>query len=319
MKKRMSTVENVIIIWSWPAGHTAAIYAARANLNPLMFEWFLAWGVAAGGQLTTTTEIENFPGFVSIGWPELMMKMREQSIHSGTKIETKTVDKVDLQSTPFKVFVGDTIHETNTIILATGATAKRLNLPGEETYRQKGISACAVCDGWLPFFRNKHLIVIWWWDTACEEASFLTKFASKVSLLVRRDELRASKAMQDRVFANEKIEVLWHTEWKEVIWDGKMMTGIIITNNQTDEEKTLEAWWLFYAIGHTPNTKFLDGQIALDDTGYVITKPGTTQTNVAGVFAAGDVQDKKYRQAITSAWTGCMAAMDVEHHIVSGH
>lgn len=313
----MSAVENVIIIGSGPAGHTAAIYAARANLNPLMFEGFLAGWVAAGGQLTTTTEIENFPGYISIGGPELMMKMREQSLHAGTRIETRTVDKVDLQSTPFKVFVGDLVHETKTIIIATGATAKRLHLPGEETYRQRGISACAVCDGWLPFFRNKHLIVIGWGDTACEEASFLTKFASKVTMLVRRNELRASKAMQQRVLDNPKIEVLRHTEGKEVIGDGTMMTGMIVTNNQTGDERTLDAGGLFYAIGHTPNTGFLDGQIELDDTGYVVTKPGTTQTNVSGVFAAGDVQDKKYRQAITSAGTGCMAAMDAEHWIVS--
>ncbi len=315
----MGAVENVIIIWSWPAGHTAAIYAARANLSPLMFEWFLAGWVAAGGQLTTTTEIENFPGYLSIGGPELMMKMREQSVHAGTRIETRTVDKVDLQSTPFKVFVNDVVHETKTIIIATGATAKRLHLPGEEIYRQRGISACAVCDGWLPFFRNKHLIVIGGGDTACEEASFLTKFASKVSLLVRRDELRASKAMQQRVFDNEKIEILRHTEGKEIIGDGKMMTGMLVTNNQTGEEKTLDAGWLFYAIGHTPNTGFLDGQIALDDNGYITTKPGTVATNIDGVFAAGDVQDKKYRQAITSAGTGCMAAMDAEHYIVSWH
>lgn len=313
----MSGVENVIIIGSGPAGHTAAIYAARANLNPLMFEWFLAGWVAAGGQLTTTTEIENFPGYLSIGGPELMMKMREQSIHAGTRIETRTVDKVDFQWHPFKVFVGDVIHEANTIIIATGATAKRLHLPGEEMYRQRGISACAVCDGGLPFFRNKHLVVIGWGDTACEEASFLTKFASKVSLLVRRDELRASKAMQQRIFDNPKIEVLRHTEGKEVIGDGRMMTGIVVTNNQTWQETTLDAGGLFYAIGHTPNTGFLDGQIQLDDTGYIVTKPWTTQTNIAGVFAAGDVQDKKYRQAITSAGTGCMAAMDAEHWIVS--
>ena len=340
----MSKKENVIIIGSWPAGHTAAIYAGRANLEPLMFEWFLAWWVAAGWQLTTTTEIENFPGFVSIGWPELMTKMREQSIHSGTRIETKTVDKVDLSSQPYKVYVGDAIYETKTIIIATGATAKRLGLPGEKEYRQRGISACAVCDGGLPIFRNKHLIVIGWGDTACEEASFLTKFASKVTMLVRRDELRASKAMQERVFANEKIEILWNTEGKEVVGDDNMMTGIKVFNNQTNEEQTLEAGWLFYAIGHTPNTKFLDGQVELDDTGYIITYSKVcenaingsqplskekaekladgkerfpTSTSVSGVFAAGDVQDKKYRQAITSAGTGCMAAMDAEHYILS--
>lgn len=313
----MNTVENIIIIGSWPAGHTAAIYAARANLDPLMFEWFLAGGVAAGGQLTTTTEVENFPWFVSISGPELMMKMREQSLHSGTRIETKTVDKVDLSWHPFKVYVGDDVHETKAIIIATGATAKRLGLLGEEQYWQRGISACAVCDGGLPIFRDKHLIVIGGWDTACEEASFLTKFASKVTMLVRRDEFRASKAMQDRVFDNPKIEILWNTEGKEIIGDGNMMTGIIVTNNKTGQETTIEAWWLFYAIGHTPNTAFLDGQIETDDSGYIITKPGKTETNIVWVFAAGDVQDKKYRQAITSAGTGCMAAMDAEHWLVS--
>lgn len=312
-------MENVIIIWSGPAWHTAAIYAARANLNPIMFEGFLAGGVAAGWQLTTTTEIENFPGYISIGWPELMMKMRKQSVHAGTTIITKTVDKVDVSTHPFKVYVGSDTYETKTIIIATGATAKRLHLAGEEIYRQRWVSACAVCDGWLPIFRNKNLIVIWGWDTACEEASFLTKFASKVTLLVRRDELRASKAMQQRVFDNKKIEILWNTEGKEIVGDGNMMTWLVVVNNKTNEEQTLDAGWLFYAIWHTPNTWFLDGQIGLDETGYIITKPWTTQTNIPGVFAAGDVQDKKYRQAITSAGTGCMAAMDAEHFIVSGH
>ena len=204
----MGSKENVIIIGSGPAAHTAAIYAGRARLNPLMFEGEMAAGVAAGGQLTTTTEIENFPGFAHISGPELMIKMREQAIGCGTRIETKTVDKVDLSGKPYKVYVGDNVYESETLIIATGATAKRLNLPGEDVYWQKGISACAVCDGGLPIFRNKPLVVIGGGDTAVEEATYLTKYASKVTLLVRRDVLRASKVMQERLFSNDKIEVL---------------------------------------------------------------------------------------------------------------
>ncbi len=308
-------MENLIIIGSGPAAHTAAIYAGRAKLNPLMFEGLFAGGVAAGGQLTTTTEVENFPGFPDgISGPELMTKMREQSMKSGARIETLTIDRVDFQSHPLKVFSDQNSFEARTVIIATGATAKRLNISGEEKLWQRGISACAVCDGGLPIFRNKVLAVIGGGDTAAEEATYLTKFASKVFLLVRRDELRASKAMQERVFSNEKIEVLWNAEALEAIGD-KSLSQLRILNNRTKQESTLDVGGLFYAIGHMPNTDFLAGQVELDEALYIKTKPGTTQTSVPGVFACGDVQDKIFRQAITPAGTGCMAALEAEKYL----
>ena len=310
-------MENIIIIGSGPAGHTAAIYAARANLNPLMFEGMFAAGVAAGGQLTTTTEVENFPGFPKgISGPALMDMMREQSVHCGTRIITETVDSVDTSAQPFKVLAGGQEYLTKAIIIATGATAKRMNLPGEERLWQKGISACAVCDGALPFFRNKVLAVIGGGDSAVEEASFLTKFAAKVLLIVRRDVLRASKVMQERAKVNPKIEILFNTIPVEVLGD-KMVSGLKIKSTVNAEVKTIDIGGLFYAIGHVPNTAFLNGQITCDESGYIITKPGTTKTSVDGVFAAGDVQDKVYRQAITSAGTGCMAALEAEHFLAS--
>ncbi len=310
-------MENLVIIGSGPAAHTAAIYTARAKLNPLMFEGMMAGGVAAGGQLTTTTEVENFPGFPDgIAGPELMVRMRAQSVKCGARIMTETVDKVDLGRGTFKVFVGAKSVETKSIIIATGATAKRLNIPGEDKLWQRGISACAVCDGGLPIFRSKVLVVIGGGDTACEEALYLTKFASKLVMLVRRDVLRASKAMQERVLADKKIEVKWNTNPIEALGD-KFLTGIKIRNNKTAEESLVEASGLFYAIGHQPNTSFLNGQLELDDVGYIKTVPGTTKTSVEGVFACGDVQDKVYRQAITAAGSGCMAALDVERYLSS--
>jgi len=309
------SVENVIIIGSGPAGHTAAIYAARANLSPLMFEGEFAAGVAAGGQLTTTTDVENFPGFpTGIQGPELMMNMRAQSEHNGARIKTLTVDSVDLSARPFKVVVGDRTYLSQTLIIATGATAKRMNVPGEERLWQNGISACAVCDGGLPLFRNKPLVVVGGGDSAVEEATYLTKFASEVILLVRKDHLKASKAMQDRALSNPKLKILWNTELVEALGES-LLEKVKIKNNLTNEETELPANGLFYAIGHTPNTGFLNGQIELDPTGYIKTTPGTTKTSVEGVFAAGDVQDKVYRQAITSAGTGCMAALDAEHFL----
>lgn len=311
----MSIVENVIIIGSGPAGHTAAIYAGRANLNPLMFEGFMAGGVAAGGQLTTTTEIENFPGFPQgLAGPELMDRMREQSIHCGARVETETVASVDLSKRPFKVVTDSGEFLARTLILATGATAKRLQLPGEDRLWQRGISACAVCDGALPLFRNKPLVVIGGGDTACEEATYLTKFGSTVHLLVRRDVLRASKAMQDRIKANPKIVFHWYTEAVEVVGE-KVVSGVKVRNNQTGAMEVIEAAGLFYAIGHEPNTTFLEGQLDVDETGYVKTVPGTSRTSVVGVFAAGDVQDKVYRQAVTAAGSGCMAALEVERFL----
>ena len=309
------THKKVIIVGSGPAGHTAAIYAGKALLEPLMFEGFMAGGIAAGGQLTTTTVIENFPGFpTGIDGSELMMQMRQQSLNSGAQIQTLTVDSVDLSSKPFKVNVGNETYTADTLIIATGATAKRMGLKGEAEFWQKGISACAICDGGLPIFRNKKIVVIWGGDAAMEEAIHLTHFASEVVVLVRRDALRASKAMQERALNNPKITFMRNTEAEEAHGD-KLLTGVSVINNKTGEKSLIECSGLFYAIGHQPNTSFLNGQLELDEAGYILTKPGTTQTSVAWVFAAGDVQDKKYRQAITSAGSGCMAALEAEKYL----
>ena len=309
------THKKVIIVGSGPAGHTAAIYAGKALLEPLMFEGFMAGGIAAGGQLTTTTVIENFPGFpTGIDGSELMMKMRQQSLNSGAQIQTLTVDSVDLSSKPFKVNVGNDTYTADTLIIATGATAKRMGLKGETEFWQKGISACAICDGGLPIFRNKKIVVIWGGDAAMEEAIHLTHFASEVVVLVRKDTLRASKAMQERALNNPKITFMRNTEAEEALGD-KFLTGVSVINNKTGEKSLIECAGLFYAIGHQPNTAFLNGQLELDEAGYILTKPGTTQTSVSGVFAAGDVQDKKYRQAITSAGSGCMAALEAEKYL----
>jgi len=308
-------MENIIIVGSGPAGHTAAIYTARANLQPLMFEGFMAAGIAAGGQLTTTTDIENFPGFPEgISGPELMERMRKQSIHCGARIETVTVNKVDLHHKPFKIFTDSAIVETKVVIIASGAIAKRMNLPGEEKLWQRGISACAVCDGALPIFRNKPLMVIGGGDTAAEEALYLTNFASKVFLVHRRDALRASKAMQNKIFANSKIEIIWDTVPIAAVGD-KLLAGVKLQNVKTKAETTVTVNGLFYAIGHTPSTAFLEGQLELNENGYIKTEPGSTRTNIPGVFACGDVQDNKYRQAITAAGSGCMAALEAEKYL----
>jgi thioredoxin reductase (NADPH) len=314
-----NAVEKVVIIGSGPAGHTAAIYAARANLEPLMFEGFMAAGVAAGGQLTTTTEVENYPGFPEgIEGPKLMEMMRAQSARFGTRIMTETIEKVDFSKRPFTIVSSDQTVKAETVIIATGATAKRLFLPGEDRLWQQGISACAVCDGALPIFRNKPLVVIGGGDTASEEANYLTKFASKVFVIHRRHELRASKIMAQRLLDNPKVEMVWDSVAEECVGD-KFLTGVRVKNLKTNETRMIEAAGLFYAIGHVPNTEFLAGQLALDDTGYVVTKPGTTQTSVDGVFACGDVQDKVWRQAITAAGTGCMAALAAERFLIHGH
>ena len=306
---------KVIIIGSGPAGHTAAIYAGKALLQPLMFEGFMAGGIAAGGQLTTTTVIENFPGFPQgIDGSQLMMHMRQQSLNAWAEIITKTVDSVDLSSSPFKVTVGNEEFTADSLIVATGATAKRMGLPGEEQFWQKGVSACAICDGGLPIFRNKRIIVIGWGDAALEEAIHLTHFASEILLLVRRDQLRASKAMQEKAFKNQKIQILWNTEATELVGE-KLLSGVWTINNKTQEKVLIECAGVFYAIGHTPNTAFLSWQIELDETGYIKTIPWSTKTSIEGVFAAGDVQDRIFRQAITSAGTGCMAALEAEKYL----
>ncbi|MDZ4805500.1 MAG: thioredoxin-disulfide reductase [Candidatus Eisenbacteria bacterium] len=303
---------KLVIIGSGPAAHTAAIYAARASLTPLLFEGFMAGGVAAGGQLTTTTEVENYPGFPEgIDGSHLMDQMRKQSLRFGTQILTETVTRVDLSKRPFTIVTDEREVPADAVIVATGATAKRLNVPGEAKLWQNGISACAVCDGALPIFRNKVLAVIGGGDTACEEASHLAKFGSEVLLIHRRDELRASKIMQKRVFDNPKIKLIWDTTLESAHGDD-LLQSLTLRNLKTGEVSTIEVGGLFYAIGHIPNTAFLAGQLALHANGYVMTTPGTTETNVPGVFAAGDVQDHRYRQAVTAAGSGCMAALEAE-------
>ncbi|KAF8334703.1 thioredoxin reductase [Cantharellus anzutake] len=310
---------KVVIIGSGPAGHTAAVYLSRANLNPVLFEGFLANGFAAGGQLTTTTDVENYPGFPDgVLGGELTEKFRQQSIRFGTIVITETISKLDLSVRPFKYWregaEGDpnAFETADAIILATGASAKRLNLPGEDTYWNNGISACAVCDGAVPIFRNKPLAVVGGGDSAAEEATFLTKYGSHVYVLVRRDKLRASDIMAKRLLSNPKITVLWNTVPIEAQGKNGLLSNIRLKDTKTGEERDLPANGLFYAIGHTPATELVKGQLETDAEGYVITVPGTTLTNVKGVFAAGDVQDKRYRQAITSAGTGCMAALEAE-------
>ena len=308
-------VEKVIIIWWGPAGHTAAIYTARGMLQPLMFEGFMAWGMPPGGQLTTTTEVENFPGFPeAISGLQLMQNMREQSLNNGVRIATKTVDKVDFSSRPFKLWTGEEAYQTESVIIATGASAKRLRLPGENKFRQRGVSACAICDGGVPLYRNQRLVVVWGGDVALEEALFLSNFGSEILLLVRSNAFRASKTMQEKVKKNQKINVIWNTEAIACLGE-ETLNALKIVNNLTKEESVLECKWLFYAIGHHPNTEIFQGQVELDADGYIVTEKGTGRTNIPGVFAAGDVQDKVYRQAITSAGSGCIAALEVERFL----
>ncbi|CAI9110426.1 OLC1v1010440C1 [Oldenlandia corymbosa var. corymbosa] len=306
---------RLCIIGSGPAAHTAAIYAARAELKPILFEGWMANDIAPGGQLTTTSEVENFPGFPEgIGGLELTDKFRQQSVRFGTEIFTETVSRVDLSKRPFEIFADTKTVLADSVIVATGAVAKRLNFPGSETFWNRGISACAVCDGAAPIFRNKPLAVIGGGDSAMEEANFLTKYGSEVYIIHRRDEFRASKIMQNRALTNPKIKVLWNSAVEEA-YGTKVLEGLKVKNLVSGEVLDLKANGLFFAIGHEPATKFLGGQLELDSDGYVVTKPGTTHTSVKGVFAAGDVQDKKYRQAITAAGSGCMAALDAEHYL----
>jgi thioredoxin reductase (NADPH) len=305
------TVENLVIIGSGPAGYTAAIYAGRANLKPLVFEGFQAGGLP-GGQLMTTTEVENFPGFPQgITGPQLMTQMKAQAERWGAELVTEDVLSVDFSTRPFKIRAETREVEAHSVVIATGATAKRLGLPSEHEFWSRGISACAICDGATPIFRGVPLVVIGGGDTAAEEAIYLTKYGDHVNLLVRSDVMRASKAMQDRVLSNPRITVHWNSEAIDVVGDEKHMTGVKIRNRQTGEESIIEAKGLFYAIGHTPNTALFKGQIELDEVGYIKTH-GSVETNLEGVYAAGDVQDHEFRQAITAAGTGCMAAMLAE-------
>ena len=309
------TVENLVIIGSGPAGYTAAIYAGRANLKPIVFEGFEVGGLP-GGQLMTTTEVENFPGFpAGITGPELMDKMKAQAERWGAELYTEDVISVDLSQRPFTVRSSEREFKTNSIVIATGATAKRLGLPSEKEFWSRGISACAICDGATPLFRGAELAVIGAGDSAAEEAIYLTKYGDTVNLLVRSNKMRASKAMQDRVLSNPKIAVHWNTEAVDVFGDAEHMQGIKIRNNKTGEESQLQVKGLFYAIGHTPNTSLFKGQLELDDVGYVVTKGSSVETSVEGVYAVGDVQDHEFRQAITAAGSGCMGAMLAERWI----
>lgn len=298
--------EKVLIIGSGPAGLTAAIYAARADLHPLMIE-----GMERGGQLMLTTEVENYPGFPEgIMGPELMDGMRKQAERFGTRIVSSDVTKVDLSELPFKVWVGEDLHESESLIISTGASARWLGIPGESRLRGYGVSACATCDGF--FFRDREIAIVGGGDSAMEEALFLTKFASKVTILHRRDEFRASKIMAQRAIDHPKIEVLWNTTIDEVLGDD-LVTGLRVKNVLTDEESVLPVEGFFLAIGHDPNTKIFQSQLDLDLSGYISTVDGSTRTSVDGVFAAGDVVDHYYQQAVTAAGMGCQAAIDVEH------
>jgi len=307
-------IEHVqcLIIGSGPAGYTAAIYAARADLKPVMYT-----GMEPGGQLTQTTEVDNFPGYPSgITGPEMMEDLRKQAERFGTDIRFGYVSEVDFLSVPRKVIVDDIKTITaDTVIISTGATAKWLGLPSEQKYNGFGVSACAVCDGF--FFKGQDVAIVGAGDTAAEEATYLAKLCRKVYMLVRRDEFRASKAMVHRVMNTPNIEVIYNTETQEIIGNGKNVTAVRVLNNQTNEESEIPVEGFFVAIGHKPNTDIFKGWLDMDETGYLKTIPGSTKTNVEGVFAAGDVQDHYYRQAVTAAGSGCMAALDAERYLAA--
>ncbi len=301
----MSQVENVIIIGSGPAGLTAAIYNARALLKPFMIE-----GEEVGGQLMTTTEVENFPGFEhGIMGPELMSVMKKQAERFGTRFLSRNVTKVDFSVRPFKIWVGEDLYQAKSVIISTGASAKYLGLESERKFLGRGVSACATCDG--AFFRNQEVVIVGGGDTAMEEATFLTRFASKVYIVHRRDSFRASKIMADKAMNNPKIEVLWNSAIEEIKGD-KVVDSVVIRNFAKNETYEKKIQGVFIAIGHKPNTDLFKGQLEMNDVGYLVTKPDSTYTSIEGVFAAGDVADDEYRQAITAAGTGCAAAMDAE-------
>lgn len=307
---------KLVIIGSGPAAHTAAIYAARASLHPLLFEGFQSG--APGGQLMSTTDVENYPGFAEgILGPDLMDQFRKQSLRFDTQILTEDVEWVNLSKRPFKVHGSRTEVETDALIIATGATAKRLDIEGagDGEFWQKGVTACAVCDGAAPIFRNRPLYVIGGGDSAIEEAIFLTKYGSKVFIVHRRDEFRASKIMAERAKKHPKIEILWNSVIQKITGD-TVVRNVLIKNVQNEERIEREAAGVFFAVGHKPNTDFLKGQLDLNEVGYIRVKNGSMRTSVEGVFAAGDVQDPVYRQAITAAGTGCMAALDAERWLM---
>ncbi len=315
----MSTIEHLecLIIGSGPAGYTAAIYAARADMKPVMYQ-----GLQPGGQLTTTNEVENFPGYPQgVTGPEMMMQLEEQAKRFNTDIRSGFITKVDFSGDIHKCWTenGTEIH-AETVIISTGASAKYLGLESEQKYLKLGggVSACAVCDGF--FYRNQETIIVGAGDSACEEAHYLSKLCTKVTMLVRRDEFRASKIMAERVMKTPNIEILFNTETLEVLGDGQLVTGARVQNIQTKEEKTIPATGFFVAIGHQPNTEIFKDFIDLDETGYIkYAQPGSSKTNVAGVFVAGDAADRTYRQAITAAGTGCMAALDAERYLAAKH
>ena len=304
-------IHEVIIIGSGPAGFTAALYAARADLAPVLFE-----GMQPGGLLTTTTDVENYPGFPEgIMGPEMMELFKKQAVRFGTIVKSETVIEVDLNAQPKRINTDQGSYEAKTVIISTGASALWLGIPGEERLKTKGVSACATCDGF--FFRGKEVVVVGGGDSAAEESTFLTKFATKVHLLVRKEAMRASKIMQERVMKNEKIEVLFNTEAVEVLGEDHV-EGVRIKNNVTGEERTLGVGGYFAAIGHMPNTGLFTGQLDIDVKGYVVHEPDSSRTKIPGVFVAGDVADYFYRQAVTAAGTGCMAAMDAERWLAAG-
>jgi len=301
---------KLVIVGSGPAGLTAAVYAARGMLEPVVIE-----GIEAGGQLMLTTDVENYPGFPhGVLGPELMTSFRQQAERFGAHLVTADADRVDLSSTPFGVWVGDTEYRSDAIILSTGASARMLGLESEQRLLARGVSTCATCDGF--FFRGKPIGVVGGGDSAIEEALFLTKFATKVTIIHRRKELRASKIMQDRAFANEKVEFRWNSAVDEVLGQDRV-EGVLLTDTTTGATERLDIDGLFVAIGHTPNTKLFEGQLDLDDEGYVVTGPDSTSTSVDGVFAAGDMQDHLYRQAVTAAGSGCMAAIEAERWLAA--
>lgn len=318
----MSEIKEVVIIGSGPAGLTAAVYTARANLAPIVLEGEpSSTSDQPGGQLMLTTEVENFPGFPhGVMGPELMSNMREQALRFGAELQTVKASKVDFSSRPFKVWVGDTgaapTYLAKTAIIATGAQSLMLGLPAEQRLIGHGLSTCATCDGF--FFRGHHIAVVGGGDSAIEEATFLTRFAETVTIIHRRKELRASKIMQDRAFSNPKIRFRWNCVVEDIVGTDSV-EGVVLRDKVTNVVDTLPITGLFIAIGHKPNTDLFRGQIDMKDNGYLLTQPGTSKTNIAGVFACGDVQDDSYRQAITAAGSGCMAALDAERFLEANH